>query len=106
MPIDPILLLLLSKLKISKVTIINTATTPKNTMYEINDECGRKNDSVSFIFSSPYTCPKVRGPEPNKASKKVGLYLAENIAQSSDLFSRKEIVLNTPKIIENIVFSL
>ena len=53
MPIEPILLLLLSELKISKVAKINNPITPKNTIYEINDECGNRNDSVSLILISP-----------------------------------------------------
>tara|TARA_B100000029_G_C17427217_1_gene906538 strand:+ start:773 stop:985 length:213 start_codon:yes stop_codon:yes gene_type:complete len=55
---------------------------------------------------SPYKCPNVKGPVPNSTSEYVGLNLEEIIAQSSDLFNIKDIMLTTPNIQEKKVLLL
>ena len=57
----------------------------------------RRNEFVCDILISPYRCPNVNGPVPNSTSEYVGLNLAEIIAQSSDLFNIKDIMLTNPK---------
>tara|TARA_A100000164_G_scaffold345724_1_gene345773 strand:- start:144 stop:446 length:303 start_codon:yes stop_codon:yes gene_type:complete len=75
--------------------------TPKNTIKDRSDECGSKKESGLLMTTSPYNCPKFKGPEPTRSSIKVGLYLEKNNPHISDLLRKNARTLNKENNPEN-----
>ena len=78
-----------------------TGITPKNTIKDRSDEWGSKKESGLLMTTSPYNCPKFKGPEPARSSIKVGLYLEKNNPHISDLLRKNARTLNKENNQEN-----
>ena len=98
---NSVLLLFFIIVLISKVNKNRTGAIPKNTIKDRNEECGSKKESGLLIATSPYNCPKFKGPEPTRSSMKVGLYLEKNNPHISDLFKKNATTLNKENNPEN-----